>query len=66
MAGASGLILKQVHGNDLIGAVRRVATGESLLDPTLTTRLLERLRSGRPGVDPRIARLTTTEERIVD
>src|SRR5207247_8470563 len=44
MAGASGYVLKQVRGNDLVDAIRRVAAGESLLDPAVTRRVLERLR----------------------
>lgn len=65
MAGASGFLLKQVHGHDLVDAVRRVAAGESLLDPAMTSRVLNRLRNGEPQPDSRLARLTPTEERIV-
>ncbi|MEZ5204574.1 MAG: response regulator transcription factor [Acidimicrobiales bacterium] len=57
MAGASGYILKQVRGNDLVEGVRRVAAGQSLLDPAMTTRVLERLRHGQEE-DERIAPLT--------
>src|SRR3954469_8425721 len=46
MAGASGYVLKQVKGSELIEAIRRVAAGESLLDPKVTTRVLDRLRKG--------------------
>src|SRR6059058_4348361 len=46
MAGASGYVLKQVRGNDLVDAIRRVAAGESLLDPAVTSRVLERIRKG--------------------
>src|SRR5205814_4948034 len=45
LAGASGYVLKQVRGNDLVDAIRRVAAGESLLDPAVTRRVLERLRA---------------------
>ncbi|WP_369029698.1 MULTISPECIES: response regulator [Streptomyces] len=45
MAGASGYVLKQIQGSDLVSAVRTVATGQSLLDPSATTRLLARLRN---------------------
>lgn len=48
MAGASGYLLKQVRGNDLIRAVRAVASGESILDPASTTRMLDRLRTAVP------------------
>jgi DNA-binding NarL/FixJ family response regulator len=44
MAGASGYLLKQVRGTELVDGIRRVAGGDSLLDPTVTTRVLERLR----------------------
>jgi len=65
MAGAAGYLLKQIKGNDLVDAVRRVASGQSLLDPTVTERVLERLRSG-PVEDERLARLTTQERNILD
>ncbi len=45
MAGAAGYLLKQVSGTDLVGAVRRLAAGESLLDPSMTDLVLERLRN---------------------
>ena len=66
MAGAAGYVLKQIRGTDLVDAIRRVARGESLLDPTLTSVVLERLRNPRSDTDPRLARLTPTEERIVE
>ncbi|MFF4399567.1 response regulator [Streptomyces sp. NPDC001480] len=46
MAGASGYVLKQIRGSDLVSAVRTVAGGQSLLDPSATTRLMARLRGG--------------------
>ncbi|MGW1362187.1 response regulator [Streptomyces chartreusis] len=45
MAGASGYVLKQIQGSDLVSAVRTVAAGQSLLDPSATTRLMARLRA---------------------
>ncbi|MDX3714700.1 response regulator transcription factor [Streptomyces europaeiscabiei] len=45
MAGASGYVLKQIQGSDLVSAVRTVAAGQSLLDPSATTRLMARLRN---------------------
>jgi len=45
MAGASGYLLKQVRGSELVDAVRRVASGQSLLDPAVTSRVLDRVRS---------------------
>jgi two-component system response regulator DevR len=65
MAGAAGYLLKQIKGTDLVDAVRRVASGQSLLDPSVTARVLERLRTG-PEEDPRLARLTDQERKILD
>jgi len=65
MAGAAGYLLKDVRGNDLIDAIRRVAAGDSLLDPTLTGRVLERLRKGDEE-DPRLASLSEQERRILE
>lgn len=65
MAGAAGYLLKQIKGTDLVDAIRRVAAGQSLLDPEITARVLERLRSG-PEEDERLARLTEQERRILD
>ena len=64
MAGASGYVLKQVRGTDLVDAVRRVGRGESLLDPSLTGKVLERLRA-KPEEDE-LAGLTDQERRILD
>jgi len=66
MAGAAGYVLKQIRGNDLVDTVRRVAAGESLIDPAVTGRLLERLRRPEPDEDPRIASLTKLERVILD
>ncbi len=65
MAGASGYVLKQIRGNDLVSAVRRVARGESLLDPTVTMKVLHRLRHPAEE-DERMARLTPQERKILD
>ncbi|MCX5373530.1 MULTISPECIES: response regulator transcription factor [unclassified Streptomyces] len=51
MAGASGYVLKQIQGSDLVSAVRTVAAGQSLLDPSATARLMARLRQG-PEPEP--------------
>src|SRR5712691_7771487 len=61
MAGAAGYLLKQVTGTDLVAAVRRLAAGESLLDPRLTAKVLERLRNGPEREDPRYAALSEQE-----
>ncbi len=65
MAGASGYVLKQIRGNELVSAVRRVATGESLLDPAITGQVLRRLREPAPE-DERLSRLSDQERRILD
>ncbi|HEX9259626.1 MAG TPA: response regulator transcription factor [Acidimicrobiales bacterium] len=65
MAGAAGYVLKQIRGNDLIEAVRKVAAGQSLLDPVVTARVLERVRRG-PEQDERLARLTEQERKILE
>ena len=64
LAGASGYLLKQIRGNDIVDAVRRVAAGQSLLDPAVTNRVLERLRNP-PEEDERLARLTPQERKIL-
>ena len=63
MAGADGYLLKQVKGTDLVGGIRRVGSGESLLDPALTERVLERLRTPE---DDELSALTSQERRILD
>ena len=65
MAGAAGYVLKQVRGNDLVDIVRRVAAGQSTLDPSVTAQVLERIRSG-PPVDKQLGSLTEQETRILD
>lgn len=64
MAGAAGYVLKQVRGTDLVDAVRRVGRGESLLDPAVTARVLERVRKGSEPDE--LASLTPQERRILD
>ena len=65
VAGASGYVLKQVRGSDLVAAVRQVAAGHSLLDPVLRERAATRIRSG-PEDDARLKHLTPQERRILD
>jgi len=65
MAGAAGYVLKQIRGNDLVDAVRRVAGGQSMLDPAVTQRVLERLREG-PKSDEALAPLTDQERRVLE
>ena len=64
MAGAAGYLLKDIRGADLVDAVRRVAAGDSLLDPALTGKVLQRLREG-DAEDPRLASLSEQERRIL-
>ena len=65
MAGASGYVLKEVKGSDLINAVRHVAAGKSLIDPELTATLLERIRNG-PATAPELASLTDQELKLLN
>jgi DNA-binding NarL/FixJ family response regulator len=64
MAGAAGYVLKQIRGNDLVGAVRTVAAGGSLLDPRAAAAVMERMRAPK-AADP-LAALTDQERRILD
>jgi two-component system response regulator DevR len=65
MAGASGFVLKQVLGNDLISAVRRVGAGESLLDAKTTEALMKRIRQGKDEGGA-LAGLTDQERAVFD
>jgi two-component system response regulator DevR len=65
MAGAAGYVLKQIRSAELVEAVRRVAAGQSLLDPAVTARVLERIRNG-PRQDERIARLSQQERQVLE
>jgi DNA-binding NarL/FixJ family response regulator len=65
MAGASGYVLKEIRGNDLVDAVRQVAAGKSLLDPAATQRVLDRLRQGEHH-DDRLDGLSDQEQRILE
>ncbi|MGW6225505.1 response regulator [Cellulosimicrobium cellulans] len=64
MAGASGYLLKVITGSDVVDAVRRVAAGQSLIDPALTSRVLERLRAG-PAQEPALAALSEQELNVL-
>src|SRR4051812_45352486 len=63
MAGASGYVLKQIRGTDLVDAVRLVASGRSLLDPAVTQRVLDRIRHGVE--EPRELQSLTDQERKI-
>jgi DNA-binding NarL/FixJ family response regulator len=66
MAGAAGYVLKQVTGQDLISAVKHVAAGGSLLDPSVTAKVMERLREGPKGEPDELKSLTAQERRILE
>ena len=65
MAGASGYVLKEVGSGDLLGDIRRVSEGASLLDPVLTQELLNRLRQDQEA-ESRLAVLTPQERRVLE
>jgi len=65
LAGASGYLLKQVRGTDLLDAVRRVAAGQSLLSPEMTSAVLDRLRAPA-AEDPGLASLSSQERRVLE
>src|ERR1700734_3143953 len=65
MAGAAGYVLKQIHGTDLVGAVRALAAGESILDPEAASRVMKRMRDQATRSDP-LTGLTTQERRILE
>ena len=64
MAGAAGYVLKQIRGTELVDAIRTVATGQSLLDPRTTSRMLERMRATATRSDP-LAELTDQERTVL-
>ena len=64
-AGAAGYVLKDIHGGDLVASLRRVAAGESLLDPEMVQRL-RRMWGHEQPEDPRLATLTPQERRILE
>ncbi|MGJ7419464.1 response regulator [Streptomyces cinereoruber] len=69
MAGAAGYVLKQIKGSDLVAAVRTVATGQSMLDPATTARLMRSLRgpeAARPPEDERLAALSERERAVLE
>ena len=65
MAGAAGYVLKQIRGTDLIGAIRTVASGQSLIDHEAARRVMDRMREQAAGADP-LAGLTTPEMKILE
>jgi two-component system, NarL family, response regulator DevR len=65
MAGAAGYVLKQIRGTDLVGAVRTIASGRSLLDPEAASRVMQRMRDQAQRNDP-LSGLTEQERRILE
>ena len=65
-AGASGYLLKQVRGQDLVNAVREVAAGRSLLDPVTTTRVLDRIRQDSTHIPDEFDALTEQERNVLE
>jgi two-component system, NarL family, response regulator DevR len=65
MAGASGYLLKEIRGSSLLDGIRQVSAGRSLLDPMVTERVMQRIRTGQHQ-DPRLAGLTDRERDILD
>ncbi|WP_406069021.1 response regulator transcription factor [Streptomyces sp. NBC_01020] len=68
MAGAAGYVLKDIKGADLVAAVRTVATGQSMLDPATTTRLMSSLRGEQDDTDPEadaVSQLSPREREIL-
>ncbi|HEV2451979.1 MAG TPA: response regulator transcription factor, partial [Streptosporangiaceae bacterium] len=65
MAGAAGYVLKQIRGTDLVGAVRTVAAGESMLDPEAASRVMRRMRDQAQRADP-LSGLSSQERRILE
>lgn len=65
MAGAAGYVLKEIKGRDLVAAIRQVAEGKSLIDPSLTARVLERVRNP-PKTAPELASLTEQELKLLE
>ncbi|MBO1413140.1 response regulator transcription factor [Streptomyces sp. FH025] len=65
MAGAAGYVLKQISGTDLVSAVRTVASGQSMLDPGATTRLMARLRGDAAPQTDGLPQLTPREQEIL-
>ncbi|NUS10675.1 MAG: response regulator transcription factor [Streptomyces sp.] len=69
MAGAAGYVLKQIRGSDLVSAVRTVASGQSMLDPATTARLMSSLRQDKTATEPEqqaLSSLSPREREILD
>lgn len=65
LAGAAGYVLKDIRGSGLLEAIRRVASGHSLLNPSLKDRITRRIRTAPPGEDSRLDALSARERQIL-
>lgn len=66
MAGADGYLLKQIDGMDLVDAVRRIASGQSLLDPAVTRKVLDRVRARAEDGPVELRKLTEQERKVLE
>jgi DNA-binding NarL/FixJ family response regulator len=66
MAGADGYVLKQIRGADLVGAIRTVASGQSMLDPRATARVLDKMRHAATEKDDPLAVLSAQERTVLE
>ena len=64
MAGASGYLLKEIRSQEIVDAIRKVGSGQSLLDPTVTANVLDRVRRGKE--EDVLAQLTDQEQKILE
>ena len=68
-AGASGFLLKRTSPEDLIAAIHAVAAGDSLLSPSVTRRVIDRMAeqpAGEVGLDERLGELTPREREVLE
>ena len=65
MAGAAGYVLKQIRAGELVEAIRAVASGQSLLDPKTTARMLDRMRANANRADP-LSELSDQERAVLE
>lgn len=64
-AGVAGYLLKEASGRELVDAIGRVAEGQSLVDPAVTARVLDRIRNGRPAPPEEFRRLSGRETDVL-
>lgn len=66
LAGASGFVLKEVRGGEIVGAIRDVADGKSLIESEVSREILDRVRKGKHLLGARLALLSPQEERVLE